>query len=401
MAFVNQTAIKTRSVTARQYPRVIASKTIYEMVSRMQVGQKVPPERQLAEMLSLSRKTIRAVLDTLEKKQVIKREQGRGTFVSSRIMPATKVNTEKAIIGAILPTVANHPMIAQIVQGIQSASRETGLELKIFDTGHSTDRQIECLRSCDSENIKGLIIYPYDTVVYEPEFVRSVRRHLKRDISVVMIDRYLPEIDTCYVSPDYYRAGYIAIRHLIMLGHRRILNLSMARAGGTTGVTILRGCIQALRDYGIDEDEELIKERRAHVDFIENGYQILKTFLSSGKHLPFTAIYSACEGSAYGAYTALKEHGLDVPRDIAMVSSDNVNMPAYDIGWTAVTYPWEEIGRKTVALLEHKISGSRPSEQHNEHVILPVSLTIRRSCGRYQGTGEFQNLPSDETKSQL
>ncbi len=154
--------------------------------------------------------------------------------------------------------------------------------------------------------------------------------------------------------------------------------------------------MQALRDYAIPVREELIRERQVEHDFIESGYHILKEFLAGGKDLPFTAIYCACEGSAYGAYTALKEHNLRVPEDIAIVSSDNVNMPEYDIGWTTVTYPWEEIGRKAVTLLNNRITGTETAEQQNEHIILPVNLTIRKSCGMYQGAPDARKSYSSE-----
>lgn len=371
--------------------------SLQAMLSTLDVGQKIPTERNLSKELSASRRTIRTVLDEFESSRIIKKEQGSGTFLVRPIAEYNKTSDKSVKIGVALPCCEN-PMIRDIDKGISAASKESGFITIKPDIATEAKAEIKCLYEMSERPLNGLIIYPLDMIVYEQEFIDFIEQQTKRGLSVVLVDRYLPFIDTCFVIPDYFQAAYILTRHLIMLGHREILNLSMAKTGGTTGVTCLRGYKKALRDYNISYREELVVEREDDVNnWAENAYHILKEFLGRNSQLPFTAIYCDHEGYVYGAYRALREHGLKVPEDIPIVSKDECNSPYYKeystaVDWTFTETPWEEIGRKAVELIKLQHSGSHHQGGHQPHVILPPKLVIRKSCGIHLGrSGTQQN----------
>ena len=367
--------------------RSMAKRSVYDMLSNLNTGQKLPAERELAQMFSASRNTVRAVLDELEGARVIARQQGRGTFLRDKTPLLQEQDSEKAALTVVLPDTSN-PMIARIAEGVRSGCLSAGLRVRVFDTGMSMAAQLARLRELGRGSATGLIFYPFGNVVYEREFTGLIRELVAGGTPIVFIDRYLPETDTCYVIPDYFQAAYACVRHLVMLGHRSILHMSMARTGGTTGMIWLRGYRQALQDYGIAYRDDLACERPRNVPFLEAGYTIIKDFLHQGPPLPFTAMTCTQESYAYGALKALREKGLSVPEDVAIVKSDNVNPAQYDIGWTAVTYPWKEIGMRAVELIERQISAGAPLDERSRHAILPVKLTIRKSCGTHLGVPE-------------
>ncbi|MFT3865662.1 MAG: GntR family transcriptional regulator [Solirubrobacterales bacterium] len=58
-----------------------------ELIESLQVGDAIPPERQLAESLGVSRPTLRAVVDGLVRDGVLRRRQGSGTYVAEPKVP--------------------------------------------------------------------------------------------------------------------------------------------------------------------------------------------------------------------------------------------------------------------------------------------------------------------------
>ena len=381
-------SVSSTSTTGRRSAaRNIAKQSMYDMLSHLDSGQRLPTERELARMFSASRNTVRAVLDELEGARVIARQQGRGTFLRDKALLLEERETEVAEIAVVLPDTSN-PMVAQIAEGVRSASHTAGLEARVFNTGLSMPAQIDRLRELRDADIKGLIFYPFGNLVYEREFPGLIRDFVASGTPIVFVDRYLPETDTCYVIPDYFQAAYACVRHLVMLGHRSILHMTMARTGGTTGMIWMRGCRQALQDFGIAFSDDMVRERGRNVSFLEAGYRIIKEFLRNGSHLPFTAITCAQESYAYGAHKALSESGLRVPEDVAIVKSDNVNPAEYDVGWTAASYPWREIGMRAVELIDRQVNAGPPLDERSRHVILPAKLTIRKSCGMHLGVPE-------------
>ena len=377
---------------SRRSKRELVTISLRNMLGHLSVGQKIPTERELANVLSTSRDTIRTILNDLEKDHIIKKVQGSGTFLVRPLAEDDKNSTANVKIGVVLPSIENmhnNPMIKNIASGISKASSKAGFVTKIRDIGWEVKAEMDCLYELSEETLQGLIIYPFHTIVYEQEFLDFIAKQVKRGLPIVLLDRYLPQVDTCYVIPDYYQAAYTATRHLIMLGHRLILNLSMAKVGGSTGVISLRGYKQALQDYSIPYREELVREREDNVsDPVGNAYNILKEYLANGVTLPFTAIVSDMEGYVYGAYKALKEHGVKIPDDIAIVSEDMCSDPAYDAEWTYITYPWEKMGRKAIESIELKLSGLARKDDSNHHMILSPELKINKSCGMYLGTAK-------------
>ena len=97
----------------RSSVRDIAKQSMYDMLSHLAPGQKLPAERELAQMFSASRKTVRAVLDELEQSSVIARQQGRGTFLRDITLLLKERAADKSAIEVLLPDTSN-PMIAPL-----------------------------------------------------------------------------------------------------------------------------------------------------------------------------------------------------------------------------------------------------------------------------------------------
>lgn len=175
-----------------------------------------------------------------------------------------------------------------------------------------------------------------------------------------------------WIYSDNLGGARQATQHLINLGHERICCIAglLAMVGGHDR---LQGYLQAMEDAKIDVKEAWIRSG----DFTERGgYQAMQELLATGD---FTAVYCAGDVMASGALRAIRERGLRVPEDIALVSFDNFSMAAYlNPPLTTVRQDTQGLGSKAARLLLEEIS--EPKEKPVQ-IMLPTELIVRKSCG--------------------
>jgi DNA-binding LacI/PurR family transcriptional regulator len=109
----------------------------------------------------------------------------------------------------------------------------------------------------------------------------------------------------------------------------------------------------------------------------DSGYVAMESLLQLDN--PPTAVFVASDVVAFGVLTVIREHGLRVPEDIAIVSFDDVPMARYSYPpLTTVHVPAVEQGRKAGEMLLALMgSGEIPEKQ----ILLETELVVRQSCG--------------------
>lgn len=180
----------------------------------------------------------------------------------------------------------------------------------------------------------------------------------------------LPGQTYCTVGSDNFSGGKLAAEHLLSLGRRRIAFLGDRRLPEVG----LRhdGYVAALEDAGLSADPrlEVISPFES-----EAAYHAVDGLIGSGA--PFDAIVAASDILAMSAVRALKQHGLEVPRDISIVGYDDIMLASfYNPALTTVRQNCAEGGRQMVRRLLRIIAGEAVTP-----LILPTELVIRQSCG--------------------
>jgi LacI family transcriptional regulator len=177
------------------------------------------------------------------------------------------------------------------------------------------------------------------------------------------------------VNADDFEGGLLATRHLLSLGHQRIMILH----GGDTVSTNqprLRGYKQALREAGLAPSDDLIVE--AGFDW-RPGFEAMNAVLDRPRAEWPTAIFTINDLCAAGAIKAIQARGLTVPQDFAIVGFDDTWFATtVQPMLTSVRMPIKEMGALAARMLAEEVAGRPPTERH---AVLPVSLTIRNSCG--------------------
>ena len=164
-----------------------------------------------------------------------------------------------------------------------------------------------------------------------------------------------------------------AVRHLVGHGHRRIAFIAGDQQDSGDTVKRLVAYRTALEECGLAYDPHLMAYG-GHV--FDGGYQALQQILNSGE--PFSAVQASNDASAIGALIALREAGIQVPEQVALIGFDDQPDAAAQVpSLTSVHTPLMEIGAKAVEQMVARIVDGKPLES----IILPTCITYRQSCG--------------------
>ena len=194
------------------------------------------------------------------------------------------------------------------------------------------------------------------------------------DVMFVMVERPgTHESLVNYVVSDNVLAAYQAVTHLIDNGYQRIATIS-GRMDHVDGIDRLTGYQNALQDAGMPIVDDLIVEG----DFTyAAGYQGMKQLLN--QHVD--AVFAATDRSAIGAFQAIKEVGLSVPDDIALVGFDDLAQFAQPpiLPLTSIQHGIVDKSTQATSVLLDLIEGKRDAPQQ---LVLPTQLIVRESSSR-------------------
>lgn len=273
------------------------------------------------------------------------------------------------VIGVMLPYAEaftdHNPFCAQVTNGILEEVVRRHYNLMLY-TGALMNGSQAAL-TVDSRVDGIVLVMPQ---VDSPVFLKCESRR----IPYVSILR--PELPgTWTVNSDDFEGGRLATEHLIRMGHRRIAHFS-GDDFVSTSKPRLRGYRHAMDEAGLSSDPSLVV--KASFDW-KAGYLAAKALLDMPAARRPSAIFAANDLCAEGAMRAFRECGASVPDDFAVVGYDDtwfatMTQPAL----TSVRMPIAEMGAMAVQMLVDRVEGR---DVVNPHPVLPVSLTVRASCG--------------------
>ncbi len=184
----------------------------------------------------------------------------------------------------------------------------------------------------------------------------------------------LPSNQFYAVDVDNGKSAMMATEHLIQLGHTRIGCITNATPVFTAAADRMRGYQQALAAHHIPIDDRLIR----FGDFDpQSGYRAMQGLLSVHPHP--TAVFVASDVVAYGALSALRDAGINVPAEMAVVGFDDVPLSEYiQPRLTSVHLPIAKLAQAAGHLLIQLINEQRPATRQ---IILETHMVVRESCG--------------------
>lgn len=278
----------------------------------------------------------------------------------ARSLRQGKTNT----IGLVLPDSAN-PFFAEISRSIEAEAFKKGYSVVLCNTESDTKRELFYVDLLSKKQVDGIVF------VAAGEQADSLDFLLGRNMPVVMIDRNVPDVEVDAVLTDHQLGGLLATRHLLELGHTRIACIA-GPSSITPGAERIIGYRTALEQAGIPFDENLILRGDYHA---QSGMEITKSILKMNPRP--TAIFALNDLMALGALCAATEAGFSIPRDVAVVGYDNLEIARFtNPPLTTIAQPKKEIGTQAVNLLVDRMSRKSRSPSR---LVLEPELIVRRS----------------------
>jgi LacI family transcriptional regulator len=195
-------------------------------------------------------------------------------------------------------------------------------------------------------------------------------------LPVTLVDYYNRRQKTAAILIDNIEGAYQAVTHLIELGHKKIGFVG----GDLSHPSIsdrLTGFKKAMEEHGLPIVPEWVITTERNTS-VPSGYQAMNTLLKSGE-LP-TAIFACNDAMAIGCLRRLKESGIRVPDQIALIGFDDIDAALQMEPRLSTIHVYKE--RMGALAMQQMASMLENGEQSTEKVLVPVELVIRESTAR-------------------
>ena len=291
-------------------------------------------------------------------------------YVPNAIGQSLKIGKSNDI-GVIIPNFSN-PFYMQMISGIESVCRQRGYN-PIFCSSNNDSRQelanIELLRR---KCVEGLILSSIRNDSKGAQMAMEMHRN------VVLFDQK-SALDSCdCVVFDFEGGGYMAMRHLLEKGHRRIAFLSAPLENRASRRAIFQGAKRAADEWSGSELTLVISDVAVNDYTIweyENGRILAKKFVEIDP-MP-TAIFVYNDITALSVMTQLNAEGLRIPEDVSVIGFDNiVNSEYTNPPLTTIRQPSFTTGAVATQIIFDKIIGN---VTENCRVELKPQLIERKS----------------------
>ncbi len=279
-------------------------------------------------------------------------------------------------VGLVLGDISN-PYSTEIANAVREALSARGFNLFICISEHSAKEDIAAFDSLVDHNVDGIIVATRSNM----EGDQRLRSIVERNVPVVVVGRDFHHELADSISADNFKGGFEATQHLIDLGHERVAFIG-ASYENRSNLKRLQGYLSALTEHGLPVDERLITGRKETISEVPGystekiGYEGMKRLLSLPKRP--TAVFARNDFTAVGAMTAIKEAGLSIPKDIAVVGFDDTPLALHTLPpLTTVRQPMRLQGKLAAEFLLRRISAEDPIETENR--VLECELIVRQS----------------------
>ena len=297
-------------------------------------------------------------------------------------MAVSLIKNRTNTIGLLIPDITNM-FFAEIAKGAEVGCQELGYSMILCNTNDNPQKDIDYVNVLLERGVDGIIfVMAVNSSNNKARECYDLLRQFEKP--VVLVDRTVEDLELPSVSTDNELGGYLATRHLLELGHRRIGCIT-GPMGSQSSKRRLFGYIRALQEYAVPFRAELVAEGNYHAD---SGYRLSRRLLKSG----VTAILACNDMMSYGVYRRARRERLRIPEDLSVVGFDDVTFSEMaEVPLTTVAQPAYRIGRASVEKLLELLQNGTLSERT---LVFPPELIVRRSTAPPVGREEARESES-------
>ncbi|WP_410515255.1 LacI family DNA-binding transcriptional regulator [Paenibacillus sp. BR2-3] len=328
----------------------------------------------IAEMAGVSVSTVSKIMnnysDVSEKTKQRVLEIIEQTGYSPSNSAKTLATKKSSLIGVIFAGELNvdftHPFFVEVLNSFKKQMGVLGYDL-IFFSNEKFISGGDYFSRCLHFNVDGCVI------ISGQNMESAIRDLDMSNIPCIGVDLELKGKKSGFVMSDNFQISSKVVEHFYLLGYRE---LGFIGSTADSDISNLReaGYTKAIEGFGLRLNENWIIHG---VDFFESsGYDAMQKLIHAGP-LP-RAIFAASDLLALGAIRALREHGLSVPEDVAIVGCDDIEASKYTSPrLTTVRQNKQRLG----VLAAHMLFDLINNQAEGSSFVVEPLLIVRESCG--------------------
>lgn len=352
----------------------------------LKTGDRIPTEKELMERFHVSKITVVNALSGLANEKIISRVPGRGSFVSSRepesqlsaggqFPQRTGTNLQVRIIGLVMPSIVDYFAI-RLIEGVQKALDEQGYRSMILLSEGKLDKEKEAIMLLKEVGAEGLLIFPVDEEQYNEEILSMKFA----GFPFVLIDRYLPGVETNYIAADGRKGASLAVDYLWELGHREIAICSDSPLQTVTVQERIEGYVNALKNKGA-----LINPAHIITDFRVESLKDAQThpLYRYIRNRMATAYITLNGRLGVQIYQMARQAGLAIPDELSVVSFDDPTSIVEEFSiFTHIRQFESDMGYRAAARLIEIIRSGEGRPANYDKTLIDPELVVRQTTGR-------------------
>ncbi|MDY0165349.1 MAG: GntR family transcriptional regulator [Thermoguttaceae bacterium] len=373
---------------------------VAEMVAgRLKPGERIPSEHRLVRTLGVARTTVRQAMASLERDGLIRRIQGKGTFVDDDAR--RKLNRGQDIFALVTPETRTG-FYPSLLHGFDVAAGELQHQTMTCNTGDNVDRQGNIVLQLLDKEVGGVAIVP---TAGSPTPAYQIRQLQQRGIPVVFCHRRVEGVAAPLLALPLREAGYLAGKVLAERGHRRVALFSTNPSPSLP--PRVEGFNEGLRAGGCEAPAEVVHAVESMVMLSEESIWESLQRVFSTPNRP-TAIHATFDSMAEMLFLLLPRLGLRVPEDVSLLGFGGAwREGALTRRLSSVVVDELATGRQAVSLLNDMRRGMRPLDDNTDFVMeLGVSdgetLASPGEDGRTRvegGNGKREKVPQQRERT--
>lgn len=324
----------------------------------------------IAEKLGISPSTVsRALTDhpdiRRETKERVKKIAAELRYSPNPIARSLK-SSRTTTIGVIVPEI-KHDFFSSAISGIEEIAYQSGYTILVCQSNESYEREVVNTNALMHHRVAGVVVSISQNTKSGEHFQDLIRRK----IPLVFFDRVCDDVPASKVVIDDYRSAFDAVTHLVLRGYKRIAHFAGPKELGICQKR-WNGYLDALQQSKLALQNGFVRYGGLHE---QDGYNSMDSLLKENM-IP-DAIFAVNDPVAIGAFQRIKEAGLRIPADVALVGfSNNKITSLVDPPITTVDQPSFEMGRKAAEIL---ISTIEDGTTDPSTVVLDAKLIVRGS----------------------
>jgi len=291
-------------------------------------------------------------------------------YSPNTIARSLKVNRSFRV-GLIVPDITN-PFFGEIVKYAEKVANKENYHITLCDSDQSVEKERKIINTFIENGVDGIInVAPR---------MKDRELNKKRSVPMVIVDR--PAFDTekniAFVFADNYEGGSQVAKRFVDQGFKKFLCMAGLVDIVPNAKKRLMGFQEYILDYGfLESDLETLQ-----CDFsFEAGYEVMKKYLENYKQGEQLAAFISSDIMAWGAMEAIRDMGLQVPADIAVIGYDNIFFSNFiHPRLTTIDNPTKSLGAMSTQLLLDAIEGKESLK--GNYVVLNSKLVERQSDER-------------------